>query len=80
MVNFSVVDSNCEIDLSSAESLLNVLDARHVAGWYHPAMKTLLELNYEKGFQNSLKTMLKDARFLKIKYHDFGLHKMECFS
>ncbi|XP_077295394.1 uncharacterized protein LOC143917689 [Arctopsyche grandis] len=61
-VKDKVTDSTCEINLQSVESLLNILDSRHVAGWYHPAMRMLMELNQEKGCQDNLRCMLKDAR------------------
>ncbi|KAF5307268.1 hypothetical protein FQR65_LT06984 [Abscondita terminalis] len=54
--------SKKEISSKTLEKLLCVLDARHVSGWYHPAMRLQAELNTLEGINKELREQLKNAR------------------
>ncbi|KAK4881329.1 hypothetical protein RN001_004648 [Aquatica leii] len=54
--------SKKEINFESLEKLLCILDARHVSGWYHPAMRLQAELNTMQGINKELREQLKNAR------------------
>ncbi|XP_066903030.1 centrosomal protein of 290 kDa isoform X2 [Halyomorpha halys] len=45
------------------ESLLDALDARHVSGWYHPAMRLQAVINKLQGNNDALRLELRESRF-----------------
>ncbi|XP_065340719.1 paramyosin-like [Cloeon dipterum] len=57
-------DANSDIHLESncLERLLEALDARHVAGWYHPAMRLQAQLHTVQGVAAELREQLRIAR------------------
>lgn len=64
-----------EIQSSTLERLLEALDVRHLAGWYHPAMRLQGHLNVVQGSNAELRSQLKLLRYilqftlLKYYYH-----------
>ncbi|CAH1399918.1 unnamed protein product [Nezara viridula] len=52
-----VIESEC------LESLLDALDARHVSGWYHPAMRLQAVINKLQGNNDALRSELRESRF-----------------
>ncbi|XP_054003238.1 centrosomal protein of 290 kDa isoform X1 [Hylaeus anthracinus] len=51
-----------EIQSSALERLLEALDVRHLAGWYHPAMRLQEHLNVVQGSNAELRGQLKQLR------------------
>ncbi|XP_076288209.1 centrosomal protein 290kDa [Lasioglossum baleicum] len=51
-----------EIQSSTLERLLEALDVRHLAGWYHPAMRLQEHLNVVQGTNAELRGQLKLLR------------------
>lgn len=51
-----------EIQSSTLERLLEALDVRHLAGWYHPAMRLQEHLNVVQGSNAELRSQLKSLR------------------
>ncbi|CAG5073805.1 Similar to cep290: Centrosomal protein cep290 (Drosophila melanogaster) [Cotesia congregata] len=54
--------SSIEIQSDILERLLETLDVRHLAGWYHPAMRLQERLNVIQGSNNELRSQLKQLR------------------
>ncbi|XP_012225384.2 centrosomal protein of 290 kDa [Linepithema humile] len=54
--------SEVEIQSDTLERLLEALDVRHLAGWYHPAMRLQEHLNVVQGSNAELRTQLKLLR------------------
>ncbi|KAG7212966.1 hypothetical protein KM043_002306 [Ampulex compressa] len=54
--------SAVEIQSSTLERLLEALDVRHLAGWYHPAMRLQEHLNVVQGSNAELRSQLKQLR------------------
>ncbi|KYM95179.1 PREDICTED: centrosomal protein of 290 kDa [Cyphomyrmex costatus] len=54
--------SEVEIQSSTLERLLEALDVRHLAGWYHPAMRLQEHLNVVQGSNAELRSQLKMLR------------------
>ncbi|XP_011049830.1 PREDICTED: centrosomal protein of 290 kDa [Acromyrmex echinatior] len=54
--------SEVEIQSSTLERLLEALDVRHLAGWYHPAMRLQEHLNVVQGSNAELRSQLKTLR------------------
>ncbi|XP_011701872.1 PREDICTED: centrosomal protein of 290 kDa isoform X2 [Wasmannia auropunctata] len=54
--------SEVEIQSSTLERLLEALDVRHLAGWYHPAMRLQEHLNVVQGSNAELRSQLKLLR------------------
>ncbi|XP_014478395.1 PREDICTED: centrosomal protein of 290 kDa isoform X2 [Dinoponera quadriceps] len=54
--------SGVEIQSSTLERLLEALDVRHLAGWYHPAMRLQEHLNVVQGSNAELRSQLKLLR------------------
>ncbi|XP_019698378.1 centrosomal protein of 290 kDa isoform X2 [Harpegnathos saltator] len=54
--------SRVEIQSSTLERLLEALDVRHLAGWYHPAMRLQGHLNVIQGSNAELRSQLKLLR------------------
>ncbi|XP_011868015.1 PREDICTED: centrosomal protein of 290 kDa isoform X2 [Vollenhovia emeryi] len=54
--------SEVEIQSSTLERLLEALDVRHLAGWYHPAMRLQEHLNVIQGSNAELRSQLKLLR------------------
>ncbi|KAL0133342.1 hypothetical protein PUN28_000825 [Cardiocondyla obscurior] len=54
--------SEVEIQSSTLERLLEALDVRHLAGWYHPAMRLQEHLNVVLGSNAELRSQLKLLR------------------
>jgi len=52
-----------EIQSSTLERLLEALDVRHLAGWYHPAMRLQEHLNVVQGSNAELRSQLKTLRY-----------------
>ncbi|KAJ8673333.1 hypothetical protein QAD02_004595 [Eretmocerus hayati] len=50
------------IQSRTLENLLDALDARHLAGWYHPAMRLQGRVNYLQGSNAELRTQLQQIR------------------
>ncbi|XP_011300810.1 centrosomal protein of 290 kDa isoform X2 [Fopius arisanus] len=57
-------DGKGPIDVQSGtlERLLEALDVRHLAGWYHPAMRLQERLNVVQGSNTELRTQIKHLR------------------
>ncbi|XP_015607794.1 centrosomal protein of 290 kDa isoform X2 [Cephus cinctus] len=51
-----------EVQSDTLERLLEALDMRHVAGWYHPAMRLQGRLNVVEGSNAELRSQLKQIR------------------
>ncbi|KAK0157068.1 hypothetical protein PV327_011425, partial [Microctonus hyperodae] len=51
--------SSVEVQSETLERLLEALDVRHVAGWYHPAMRLQERLNVVQGSNAELRNQLK---------------------
>jgi hypothetical protein len=49
------------------ERLLEALDARHVAGWYHPAMRLQAQLQNAQGIATELREQLRFSRYIDFK-------------
>ncbi|KAK5649525.1 hypothetical protein RI129_000554 [Pyrocoelia pectoralis] len=54
--------SQNEIKSRTLEKLLCTLDTRHIAGWYHPAMRLQAELHTMQGVNKELREQLKIMR------------------
>ncbi|XP_050465506.1 centrosomal protein of 290 kDa-like isoform X1 [Cataglyphis hispanica] len=54
--------SEVEIQSSTLERLLEALDVRHLAGWYHPAMRLQEHLNVVQGSNTELRSQLRLLR------------------
>ncbi|XP_029158200.1 centrosomal protein of 290 kDa-like [Nylanderia fulva] len=54
--------SEVEIQSSTLERLLEALDVRHLAGWYHPAMRLQEHLNVTQGSNTELRSQLRLLR------------------
>ena len=54
-----------EIQSSTLERLLEALDVRHLAGWYHPAMRLQGHLNVVQGSNSELRGQLKQLRYFR---------------
>ncbi|CAB0031278.1 unnamed protein product [Trichogramma brassicae] len=50
------------IQSETLENLLQALDARHLAGWYHPAMRLQGRVNYLQGSNAELRAQLQQIR------------------
>ncbi|XP_011504729.1 PREDICTED: centrosomal protein of 290 kDa-like [Ceratosolen solmsi marchali] len=50
------------IQSQTLENLLEALDARHLAGWYHPAMRLQGRVNYLQGSNAELRAQLQQIR------------------
>lgn len=59
--------SEVEIQSSTLERLLEALDVRHLAGWYHPAMRLQEHLNVVQGSNTELRSQLRLLRYF-IKF------------
>lgn len=57
-----------EVKSETLEKLLKALDARHVSGWYHPAMRLQAELHTLEGTNAELREQLRLARLELSKY------------
>ncbi|XP_059474825.1 centrosomal protein of 290 kDa-like [Neocloeon triangulifer] len=57
-------DANSDVHLESncLERLLEALDSRHVAGWYHPAMRLQAQLHNVQGVASELREQLRISR------------------
>ncbi|GLV41129.1 Centrosomal protein 290kDa [Carabus blaptoides fortunei] len=53
---------NREIKSQTLEQLLQIMDVRHVSGWYHPAMRLQAELNTLQGTNAELRNQLQITR------------------
>lgn len=51
------------IQSQTLENLLEALDARHLAGWYHPAMRLQGRVNYLQGSNAELRSQLQQIRY-----------------
>ncbi|XP_034174302.2 centrosomal protein 290kDa [Osmia lignaria lignaria] len=51
-----------EIQSSTLERLLEALDVRHLAGWYHPAMRLQEQLNVVQGSNAELRGQIRQLR------------------
>lgn len=51
------------IQSQTLENLLEALDARHLAGWYHPAMRLQGRVNYLQGSNAELRAQLQQIRY-----------------
>ncbi|KAK7869946.1 hypothetical protein R5R35_013722 [Gryllus longicercus] len=54
--------SDVQVQSESLERLLEALDARHVSGWYHPAMRLQAQLAALHGSNGALRDQLRTAR------------------
>nr|XP_050862423.1 centrosomal protein of 290 kDa isoform X1 [Vespula vulgaris] len=54
--------SSVEVHSYTLERLLEALDVRHLAGWYHPAMRLQEHLNVIQGSNAELRSQLKQIR------------------
>lgn len=52
-----------EVQSDTLEKLLEALDVRHLAGWYHPAMRLQERLNVVQGSNNELRSQLKQFKY-----------------
>ncbi|XP_012276740.1 centrosomal protein of 290 kDa [Orussus abietinus] len=64
-----------EIQSDTLERLLEALDVRHVAGWYHPAMRLQSRLNVIQGSNAELRVQLKQIR-KELKRKDDTLRRL----
>ncbi|XP_076766849.1 centrosomal protein 290kDa [Xylocopa sonorina] len=64
-----------EIQSSALERLLEALDVRHLAGWYHPAMRLQGHLNVVQGSNAELRGQLKQLR-KELQRKDKILHAL----
>ncbi|CAL7934044.1 unnamed protein product [Xylocopa violacea] len=64
-----------EIQSSTLERLLEALDVRHLAGWYHPAMRLQGHLNVVQGSNAELRGQLKQLR-KELQRKDKILHAL----
>ncbi|XP_046435026.1 centrosomal protein of 290 kDa [Neodiprion fabricii] len=57
-------DGSCAVEIQSEtlEQLLEALDVRHLAGWYHPAMRLQSRLNTIEGSNSELRAQLRQIR------------------
>ncbi|XP_046753485.1 centrosomal protein of 290 kDa [Diprion similis] len=57
-------DGSCAVEIQSEtlEQLLEALDVRHLAGWYHPAMRLQSRLNTIQGSNSELRAQLRQIR------------------
>lgn len=55
-----------EIQSGTLERLLEALDVRHLAGWYHPAMRLQEHLNVVQGSNAELRSQLKLLRYFEF--------------
>lgn len=53
-----------EIQSSTLERLLEALDVRHLAGWYHPAMRLQEQLNVVQGSNAELRGQIRQLRYI----------------
>ncbi|KAK1134937.1 hypothetical protein K0M31_007703 [Melipona bicolor] len=67
--------STVEIQSGTLERLLEALDVRHLAGWYHPAMRLQEHLNVVQGSNSELRGQLKQLR-KELQRKDNVLHKL----
>ncbi|KAL1494591.1 hypothetical protein ABEB36_010164 [Hypothenemus hampei] len=51
-----------ELKTDMLERLLKALDAKHISGWYHPAMRLQAELHSLEGINKELREQLYEAR------------------
>ncbi|XP_015122531.1 centrosomal protein cep290 [Diachasma alloeum] len=51
-----------DVQSDTLERLLEALDVRHLAGWYHPAMRLQERLNVVQGSNAELRTQIKHLR------------------
>lgn len=51
--------------MSSLEQLLRALDAKHISGWYHPAMRLQAELHSLQGVNAELREQIKQKEYYK---------------
>ncbi|XP_035723608.1 centrosomal protein of 290 kDa-like isoform X1 [Vespa mandarinia] len=54
--------SSVEVHSYTLERLLEALDVRHLAGWYHPAMRLQEHLNVIQGSNAELRSQIKQIR------------------
>lgn len=64
---FITAQSDVHVESNCLERLLEALDARHVAGWYHPAMRLQAQLQNSQGIASELREQLRFARFFLSK-------------
>ncbi|XP_017893114.1 centrosomal protein of 290 kDa [Ceratina calcarata] len=64
-----------EIQSSTLERLLEALDVRHLAGWYHPVMRLQEHLNVVQGSNAELRGQLKQLR-KELQKKDKILHAL----
>ena len=62
MVLFS--ESGTKIESETLEQLLRALDAKHISGWYHPAMRYQAELHALQGGNSELREQLRIVRYI----------------
>ncbi|KAK2587709.1 hypothetical protein KPH14_003822 [Odynerus spinipes] len=55
-------NSSVEVHSYTLERLLEALDVRHLAGWYHPAMRLQEHLNVIQGSNAELRSQIKQMR------------------
>ncbi|KOC58823.1 Centrosomal protein of 290 kDa [Habropoda laboriosa] len=67
--------STVEIQSHTLERLLEALDVRHLAGWYHPAMRLQEHLNVLQGSNAELRGQLKQLR-KQLQRKDNILHAL----
>ncbi|OAD55251.1 hypothetical protein WN48_05217 [Eufriesea mexicana] len=67
--------STVEIQSSTLERLLEALDVRHLAGWYHPAMRLQEHLNVVQGSNAELRSQVKQLR-KELQRKENALHKL----
>uniref|UniRef100_A0A146M1W4 Centrosomal protein n=2 Tax=Lygus hesperus TaxID=30085 RepID=A0A146M1W4_LYGHE len=51
------------VESETLERLLEMLDSRHISGWYHPAMRLQVALNKLQGNNDALRQELRESRF-----------------
>lgn len=60
-----------EIKSETLVSLLRALDAKHVSGWYHPAMRLQAEVHSLQGSNTTLRDQLRIARYNNYNLYQF---------
>lgn len=59
--------SSVQIQSETLERLLEALDIRHLAGWYHPAMRMQEQLNVIQGINSELRAQNRELRYLEFE-------------
>lgn len=65
-INLFLGKSVVDVQSDTLEKLLEALDVRHLAGWYHPAMRLQGRLSVVQGSNNELRSQLKQIKYAAL--------------